>query len=178
MRRQDKRRAGRVETGIAMDRPVNQTPTRRQATDEAIALYGQILHGLRPWDAGAPLQHDVTLRQLRAIDAIHPGPNTIGQVAAVLGIAQPTASLLVERLARLGLVERTGDPGDRRKTLVRPTPTGEAILTTWRGDVHERLAVRLAQLSDDDLRSLTRGLRALAATSAVASHASNGTDRG
>jgi DNA-binding MarR family transcriptional regulator len=159
---------------IAMDRSVEQTPLRRQSTDEAIALYGRILHGLRPWDAGASLQHDVTLRQLRAIDAVYPGPATVGQVAAVLGIAQPTASLLVERLARLGLVERAGDPADRRKTLVRPTPAGERFLTSWRGDVHERLAARLAQLSDDDLTALLRGLRALAATSSAAPSASRG----
>lgn len=143
------------------------------AIQEAIALYGQILHGLRPWDAGAPLQQDVTLRQLRAIDAIGPGPTTIGQIADALGIAQPTASLLVERLARLGLVERADDPSDRRRRLVRPTPAGESCLASWRGDVHERLADRLAQLADDDLNALIRGLRALAVTSPPASPSSN-----
>ncbi|HEU5430927.1 MAG TPA: winged helix DNA-binding protein, partial [Thermomicrobiales bacterium] len=80
------------------------------------------------------------------------------------GIAQPTASLLVERLTRLGLVERSDDPDDRRRTLVQPTPAGERFLTSWRGDVHERLAARLAHLSDDDLVALIRGLRALAAS--------------
>ena len=48
----------------------------------------------------------------------------IGQIAEILGIGQPTASHLIDRLVQAQLVSRTEDPLDRRRTLAQLSPNG------------------------------------------------------
>ncbi|HVI69416.1 MAG TPA: MarR family transcriptional regulator [Magnetospirillaceae bacterium] len=47
------------------------------------------------------------------------GPTTAGDLAAACGITTGGLTGLVDRLEKLGLVERIADPSDRRKVLVR-----------------------------------------------------------
>ena len=66
---------------------------------------------------GAP---HLTSRHITALHAlVDGGPLSVSELAARLHIALPTASLLVGDLGRARLVERTEDPGDRRRTIVR-----------------------------------------------------------
>ncbi|HET9051281.1 MAG TPA: helix-turn-helix domain-containing protein [Candidatus Dormibacteraeota bacterium] len=66
---------------------------------------------------GAP---HLTSRHITALHAlVDGGPLSVGELAARLHIALPTASLLVGDLGRARLVERAEDPGDRRRTIVR-----------------------------------------------------------
>src|SRR5918992_1410566 len=58
--------------------------------------------------------------------AAHPG-RSIERLRAPLGLSQPGAVRLVERLVALGWVERTG-PGGRRGLELRLTPEGDAVL--------------------------------------------------
>jgi DNA-binding MarR family transcriptional regulator len=125
---------------------------------EAAELYQSVARRLRAMDA---FQLDLTMRQLRAVMAISEGAATVNEIAASLGIAQPTASLLVDRLVRLDLVERVEDPRDRRRAPVRLTSRGEGVVTRWLGDIRARLTAGLIRLPPDDLATLARGLRAL-----------------
>ncbi|MGH2443038.1 MAG: MarR family winged helix-turn-helix transcriptional regulator [Chloroflexota bacterium] len=53
-------------------------------------------------------------------------PNvSIGDVAEALQIRHHSASLLVDRCVRRGLLERHEDPGDRRRALVHLTDAGQ-----------------------------------------------------
>ena len=47
------------------------------------------------------------------------GPSTAGEIARHTGLTSGAVTGLIDRLERLGLVERTADPADRRKVLVR-----------------------------------------------------------
>jgi MarR family transcriptional regulator, negative regulator of the multidrug operon emrRAB len=71
--------------------------------------------------------------------AAHPG-RTIEALRAPLGLSQPGAVRLVERLVGSGWVERAGG-GGRRGLELRLTPAGEALL-------HELLAARRAALAE------------------------------
>jgi DNA-binding MarR family transcriptional regulator len=71
--------------------------------------------------------------------AAHPG-RTIEQLRAPLGLSQPGAVRLVERLAHAGWVERTG-PGGRRGFALDLTPQGESVLD-------DLLAARRAALAE------------------------------
>jgi DNA-binding MarR family transcriptional regulator len=128
---------------------------------EATELLKWVLRTHHPLDDPIWGQLDLTLNQFKGLRVIAHGPVTIGEIAARLGIAQPTASLLVERLVRVGLVERADDPGDRRRALVRLSPEGEHFVARITGDIHNHLREGLARLSDDDLAALVRGLHAL-----------------
>ena len=64
----------------------------------------------------------LTPRHLTALHYILlTGPQSVGELAARMHVALPTASLLVGELDRAGLVERAEDPTDRRRTIVRIT---------------------------------------------------------
>ncbi len=71
----------------------------------------------------------LSLSQIRLLIALsHIGPATIGQLAEHMHTGQSAASLLVDRVVQAGLAERTDDPADRRRALVRLTAVGEALL--------------------------------------------------
>ena len=68
------------------------------------------------------------------------GPQTIGQLAAGLGVSQGWASRVVDELERAGYVARERDPGDRR--VVRVSIVDAAVERVekayrWRGDAVE-----------------------------------------
>ncbi|MHB9059136.1 MAG: MarR family winged helix-turn-helix transcriptional regulator, partial [Bacillota bacterium] len=52
------------------------------------------------------------------------GGATIGRLAERLGVGEPTASLLVDRLVRQGWVVRGEDPEDRRRTIASLSKEG------------------------------------------------------
>lgn len=58
-----------------------------------------------------------------------PGVN-IGELAKSLQVRHHSASLLVDRCVKRGLVMRREDPDDRRRALVSLTPLGQQILDT------------------------------------------------
>ena len=84
--------------------------------------------------------HGLSLAQIRLLLALaHIAPATIGQLADHLRIGQSAASLLVDRLVQAHLAERSDDPADRRRAIVRLTEAGEAALGRQRaGQEHMR----------------------------------------
>jgi DNA-binding MarR family transcriptional regulator len=67
-----------------------------------------------------------------------------------LRIGQSAASLLVDRLVQAHLAERTDDPTDRRRAIVRLTEAGEASLGRQRVG-QQRLHAFLSGLDDAHL---------------------------
>jgi DNA-binding MarR family transcriptional regulator len=49
----------------------------------------------------------------------------MSEIAEALGVSAGTATRVVDNLVRDDLVERIGDPDDRRKVYVRPTESGK-----------------------------------------------------
>ncbi len=71
---------------------------------------------------------DLTLAQWRAlVIAAETDGVRVGELAYRLGVKVPSASRLVRRLERRGLVTAVRDEDDRRATIVRPSPTGRTI---------------------------------------------------
>jgi DNA-binding MarR family transcriptional regulator len=100
--------------------------------DQAVALLlalGRLLRGHRHGE-GLPRR----LRARFANGALAPrhvgalavvalyGPLTVSELASREGLALSTASLLVTQLSEAGLVERSEDPDDRRRTVVSVAP--------------------------------------------------------
>ena len=71
------------------------------------------------------------------------GPASVGELAARLDLAPTTTSLLVNELSRVGLVDRTEDDGDRRRTIV---------------DVRGDLKAPLVELASKRLAAVRRSL--------------------
>ncbi len=105
---------------------------------------------------------ELTWAQLRTLFTVaYEGAPTVGRVAKLLGVGRSTASVMIDRLARAGLVKRDADPTDRRRRRVRLTRDGRNMVSRMLGvrrSMYRRYAVHL---SDDELRALATAVRAL-----------------
>ncbi len=84
------------------------------------------------------------------------GPLTPSELADAERIQRPTATRVVARLEADGLVERTGDPADRRVALLSITRPGADLLRRLRKRKNVYLARRLRDLPAEDLAALER----------------------
>jgi DNA-binding MarR family transcriptional regulator len=73
-----------------------------------------------------------------------------------------SASVVVQRLVERGLVVRVDSERDRRRTELRATPAGRALVARAPADAVARVADALSPLGGRQAASLSRGLQALA----------------
>ncbi len=95
------------------------------------------------------------LRNLRA------RPWRITELAAEERVTQPAITLLVNRLADRGWVERISDPSDRRAVLVSLTPLGEEIFAQLRAEYRALLHEEMVSLDDSELDTLAAAVEIL-----------------
>jgi DNA-binding MarR family transcriptional regulator len=73
---------------------------------------------------------DLTTRQLALL--LHVGlmlpPHTVRGLSGTLGFSKPAVTRALDRLARLGFIERLRDTQDRRSVLILLTPGGRSFL--------------------------------------------------
>ena len=111
-------------------------------------------------DAG----EEVTLTQYRSLVVLASrGPQGVASLAQALAVTAPTASRLVERLVRKGLVRRRADRQDRRQVRIGLTEAGRDLVRLVTGRRREEIAVLLASIPPDVLEPMATGLRQLAA---------------
>ena len=97
--------------------------------------------------------------QLRTLAYLHRSPEAcLFHVAEHLGVTHPTASVIVERLVRRGLVARITNPEERRRIMLRLTPEGARHLQRARQTTQTWLASTLSQLSTTSLRRIKQGV--------------------
>jgi DNA-binding MarR family transcriptional regulator len=108
------------------------------------------------------LMLELTFAQARALFILAARKElTVSQLAKLLGVGNPTASILVQQLVERGLVTRTEHPTDRRHTIISLSQKG-AEIGAGRREAREKQWQRwLSHLSNDELSALARGLSAL-----------------
>jgi MarR family transcriptional regulator, organic hydroperoxide resistance regulator len=138
--------------------------SERQATIEAIIeAYQTVSRAISAAFGPAWMKLDLSMAQLKTLLTLYnAGPLPIGQIADMLGVGQPTASHLVDRLVQVELVVRTEDSLDRRRTLAQLSPDGVQLAEQLRQVRSEPLQRWLAQLDGAALTALQQGLAALA----------------
>jgi Transcriptional regulators len=77
---------------------------------------------------------------------------SMSEIADKMNHTTAAATGLVDRLEKLGYVERTTSPNDRRKVLVRITSKGRALVEVMRQDMIERLNNVLGELTAEEQR--------------------------
>jgi DNA-binding MarR family transcriptional regulator len=110
-------------------------------------------------DAG----EEVTLTQYRSLVVLASrGPQGVATLAEGLGVTPPTASRMVDRLVRKGLVRRRTDRHDRRQVRIGLTEAGRHLIDV----VTERRRIEIGLLLDsvppEIQHSMAEGLRLLA----------------
>jgi len=89
------------------------------------------------------------------------GPLSMSEVASRENLSAPTITKIVTRLESQGLIERLGDPADRRISLVAVSREGAALLERLRSSRTAYLHRKLSELSDEDLNRIVSALPVL-----------------
>jgi DNA-binding MarR family transcriptional regulator len=111
---------------------------------------------------GVSGNRDLSLTAAAALSSLDRyGAQRITTMAAAEGVSQPSMSQLMQRLEQRGLVARMSDPSDGRVALVSLTDEGRAALAARRARNARRIAALLADLPDDEVRSLASALAAV-----------------
>ncbi|GIF47189.1 hypothetical protein Afe04nite_17280 [Asanoa ferruginea] len=89
------------------------------------------------------------------------GPRRITDLAVNEGVTQPAMTVLVRVMEESGLVERRGDPSDKRVTLVWLTEAGASYVRTRRQAGVEAFARLIDELTSEEVNALQGALPAL-----------------
>jgi DNA-binding MarR family transcriptional regulator len=110
------------------------------------------------------LMLELTFAQARALFMLAARKElTVSQLAKLLDVGNPTASILVQQLVERELVTRTEHATDRRNMIIRLSPKGEKIGAGRRKERQQQWQRWLSRLSDDELSALAHGLTAIVA---------------
>jgi DNA-binding MarR family transcriptional regulator len=104
----------------------------------------------------------------------HEGPLTLGELASREHVAPPSITKVVDQLEAKGLVHRIQDSSDRRVTRVETTVAGRRHMAETRSRRAAWLAVRLDDLSPEDLERLWSASEVLARLSRIVSDSASG----
>lgn len=97
---------------------------------------------------------EVAPHQFSALLRIGEQPRTPGELADLERVSAPTMTRTVASLVEGGWVQRTPDADDRRQVNLTITPCGRQLLDDIRRRRDAWMTVRLAGLTDDEVRLL------------------------
>ncbi|WP_395753404.1 MarR family transcriptional regulator [Prosthecobacter sp.] len=86
---------------------------------------------------------------------------TMTDIARKMGHSTAAATGLVDRLEKLGLMERTHAVDDRRKVLVRITSRGIELVSRLRDELQNQIADAMSETSSADADSFMNAYRSL-----------------
>jgi DNA-binding MarR family transcriptional regulator len=95
-------------------------------------------------------------------------PMTAGALGAAVELSSAAVTALVDRLERVGHVERVRDEHDRRQIVLEMTPAAMAAGGEFFGGLQRDLAAAMANFSDEELAVVRRFLAEM--TEVIVSH--------
>lgn len=90
------------------------------------------------------------------------GERSVSELARELGLSLPAASTLARELEEHGLITRSEDPADRRRTVVGLAPATENAVRGWLASRSRPLEQALGALTETEQEAFLKGLGALA----------------
>jgi DNA-binding MarR family transcriptional regulator len=142
------------------------TQPEAQHDDHATRVWVALQAFVRAQDRREELRDALCLGRgtgrITALLKLTEGPLTLRDIAELIGVDAPYATLIVDHLEARGLVGRTSYPGDRRRKLVTLTPAGRAA-AALASHIMDQPPAGFAQLPDDELAVLERILNRLGA---------------
>jgi DNA-binding MarR family transcriptional regulator len=134
---------------------------RQDATRGASTAIGSALYGLAT-RAVRRLPRDMSLTSAATLATLdRTGPRRITDLAVIAGVTQPAMTVLVRVMEESGLVERRGDPSDKRVTLVCLTEAGASYVRARRRAGVEAFARLIDELTREEVNALKAALPAL-----------------
>ncbi len=103
----------------------------------------------------------VSRTEVGVLRSLASSPKRITELACEEHVTQPAITLLVNRLAERGWVQRVADPSDGRAVLVSLTAAGEEALDLLRTEYRAMLHEEMTMLRDRDVAALARSVEIL-----------------
>ncbi|MCP4500201.1 MAG: winged helix-turn-helix transcriptional regulator [Deltaproteobacteria bacterium] len=133
--------------------------------EQVIALLQRRL--IKPMSRGGP-RAELTMTQYHALSFLAArGDASVQELKNMLGFAQSTTSVLVEKLQKEGWVEKSRDRRDHRVVKVRPLPKGLRLVQRFRKNAESNLE-RLEELAGEQaVKDLFEALEKAAVATAM-----------
>jgi MarR family transcriptional regulator, organic hydroperoxide resistance regulator len=107
-------------------------------------------------------EHGVTTPQVTVISCLLTrGPMTLTELSRILGMGHSTASGIVDRLESRGLLSRSRDAADNRRTTITVSDRVTRYVRELEAGPSGRLAAVLASATADQRRTIADGLQVL-----------------
>ncbi len=103
----------------------------------------------------------VSRTEIGVLRILSEGTRRITEIACIERVTQPAITLLVNRMAERGWVERVADPSDGRAVLVSLTSAGAEALEQLRAEYRAMLHAEMTMLCDEDVDTLARSVEIL-----------------
>ena len=131
--------------------------------------------GMRSRSPVTWIEPELTMPQARTLFFLSQGPRRMGDISAYLDRGMPSATSMIDRLLKKGLVERVEDPLDRRVVVCRLSAQGEQVLEKFAQIGHMRTEALAVALTVEELAVVVPAIEVLcAAISRDVSQASPG----
>jgi len=122
--------------------------------------------GWSPRDRGGVFKswhrHALSLVHLNVLSALEAeGPLSMSSLAEAMDVSDASATGIVDRMEKRGLVERRHGTDDRRVVLVHATDAGRQVFIDMAAHRRDRLSKILAALTADEIAALLTGMRAI-----------------
>ena len=109
-------------------------------------------------------RHSLSLVHLNVLTALEvEGPLAMNRLAEVMDVSDASATGIVDRMEKRGLVERRHGTTDRRIVLVHPTAAGAMVFSDIAAHRREMLQRVLVELTEEEMAALLIGMRAVGA---------------
>lgn len=146
-------------------RAVAKASKRRPLADDVLAELTSWQSRLRMAAFQAWARDTLSLVHLSVLSALEAnGPMSMTKLADTMDVSVASATGIVTRMEKRGVVRRRHAEDDRRVVLVEITTAGAKVSKVMEAHRNERLRKVLDGLSDDELGSFLLGLRALGAS--------------
>ena len=89
------------------------------------------------------------------------GPLTMSHLADLLDVSVASATGIVDRMEKKGVIERKRSDEDRRVVQVSVSDKGEQVFAAMQAERQAHMTRMLSYVSDQDLHALLNGLRAV-----------------
>jgi len=107
-------------------------------------------------------RHSLSLVHLNVLTALEAeGPLAMRRLAEAMDVSDASATGIVDRMEKRGLVERRHDTDDRRVVLVHQTEAGSQVFLDMATHRREMLTKVLAELTGEEMAALLIGMRAI-----------------
>jgi DNA-binding MarR family transcriptional regulator len=166
-----RRLAGRTILNVMLNVPATRSTNSSQTVDDTgrQALERELLEEMTGWspkDRGGVFKswhrHALSLVHLNVLTALEAeGPLSMKQLAEAMDVSDASATGIVDRMEKRGLVERRHGTEDRRVVRVHATEAGFRVFSDMAAHRRGVLTKVLAELTEDEMASLLVGMRAI-----------------